>query len=274
LTETVRAAGGLVARRHASGATEVLIVHRPRYDDWTFPKGKNEPGESDEDCALREVEEEAGIRCSLGPEVGVTRYTDGRGRDKTARYFLMRPLAGAFRPEAEVDAIEWLAPDEAAERLSYRRDVPLLEGLAPPPPPQYLTRHASAGERSEWAGDDRLRPLDELGRRQAAGLVEQLGQAQIERILSSPYVRCTETVEPLAEARQLEVEERDELAEGAGVEGVRELLRSLAGTAAVHSVHGDVLEAFFGNEGEKGATRVVDADDRDIRVVAELPAPA
>ena len=117
----VRAAGGLVLR---SG--ELLLVHRPKYDDWTFPKGKAEGDESDEACALREVEEETGLRCALGEEVGATTYIDSKGRPKRVRWWLMEPHDGAFMPNGEIDEIRWASPADAAELLSYQRDVSLL----------------------------------------------------------------------------------------------------------------------------------------------------
>jgi 8-oxo-dGTP pyrophosphatase MutT (NUDIX family) len=118
----VRAAGGLVQRDGA-----VLLVHRPRYDDWTFPKGKAEDGESDEECALREVWEETGLHCTLGDEVASTDYVDSRGRPKRVRWWLMSPVDGDFEPTDEVDEIRWLEPVEAARLLSYDRDLVLLQ---------------------------------------------------------------------------------------------------------------------------------------------------
>ena len=121
---TVRAAGGLI-RRDAT----VLLVHRPRYDDWTFPKGKALPGESDEDCALREVEEETGLRCELGEELPATAYVDGMGRPKRVRWWRMRPVGGAFMAHEEVDEIAWMAPAEAAQQLTYVPDRALVDAL-------------------------------------------------------------------------------------------------------------------------------------------------
>jgi 8-oxo-dGTP diphosphatase len=128
-TASVRAAGGVVVRgaEDPDRPVEVLVVHRPRYDDWTFPKGKGEPGETDEDTARREVEEETGLRCRLGPELPATRYTDGRGRDKVVRYWRMQVDAGSFRPNHEVDAVEWLPPDVARARLTYEHDRDVLD---------------------------------------------------------------------------------------------------------------------------------------------------
>lgn len=126
----VRAAGGIVVRRGRGGRAEVLLVHRPRYGDWTFPKGKNDPGESDEDCALREVLEETGLRCSLGEELPSTVYVDARGRSKVVRYWTMAVEDDqGWQPGDEVDRLAWLPVEEARRRLSYDRDRPVLEGL-------------------------------------------------------------------------------------------------------------------------------------------------
>jgi 8-oxo-dGTP diphosphatase len=125
----VRAAGGLVVRRGVQG-DEVLLVHRPRYDDWTYPKGKVDPGESDEDAAQREVEEETGFRCSLVRELASTSYVDSRGRPKVVRYWLMRLVDGDFVENNEVDRIEWLTPSAARSRLTYERDRELAEHLS------------------------------------------------------------------------------------------------------------------------------------------------
>ena len=129
LNGTVRAAGGVVHREGPTGP-EVLLVHRPKYDDWSFPKGKAEPGESDEDCALREVEEETGLRCELERELPSTRYRDARDRPKVVRYWAMHAVSGEFRPHEEVDEIRWLAPDEAAAQLSWERDLEVLRAFA------------------------------------------------------------------------------------------------------------------------------------------------
>jgi 8-oxo-dGTP diphosphatase len=118
----VRAAGGIVLRDG-----ELLLVHRPRYDDWTFPKGKALDGETDEECAVREVLEETGIACVVTAEAGTTEYVDAKGRPKRVQWFLMDPLRGEFVPNDEVDDVRWAEPAAAAALLSYCRDLELLE---------------------------------------------------------------------------------------------------------------------------------------------------
>jgi 8-oxo-dGTP diphosphatase len=109
---------------------EVLLVHRPKYDDWSLPKGKRQKGEDDLACALREVEEETGLRCEPGLELAGSSYHDSKGRPKEVRYWAMTPLGGAFAPHEEIDAVEWLPLDEAAGRLSYERDREVVASLA------------------------------------------------------------------------------------------------------------------------------------------------
>jgi 8-oxo-dGTP diphosphatase len=119
----VKAAGGVI--RRDDGA--IAIVHRPRYDDWSLPKGKLDPGESWEACALREVWEETGLRCELGSELPPTFYHDRKGRAKAVRYWLMEPLSGTFEPSDEVDELRWVPPAEAAELLTYEHDAELAQ---------------------------------------------------------------------------------------------------------------------------------------------------
>jgi 8-oxo-dGTP diphosphatase len=121
----VKAAGGVVWRRGPSGI-EVAVVHRPHRDDWSLPKGKLDPGESWEQAALREVEEEIGLRCRLGRELPPVGYQDNAGREKVVRYWLMEPVSGEFEPNDEVDELRWLIPRAAVGLLSYPRDRELV----------------------------------------------------------------------------------------------------------------------------------------------------
>jgi polyphosphate kinase len=125
-TDVVIAAGGIVGRKTSDGEKELLLVHRPAYDDWSFPKGKLTEDESESEAALREVLEETGYRCKLGPEVGVIEYTDRTGNRKVVRYWTMKAIDGEFTPNEEVDEVRWLSAPEALEVLSYDRDRALL----------------------------------------------------------------------------------------------------------------------------------------------------
>ena len=127
----VRAAGGLVIRRGPDRSPRVALVHRPRYDDWSFPKGKQQRGETLLAAGLREVREETGFFCLAEESLGVTEYIDRHGRPKLVRYWFMKRVAGNFEPNREVDAIAWVRPAEAVLRLSHDQDRELLEGATP-----------------------------------------------------------------------------------------------------------------------------------------------
>jgi 8-oxo-dGTP diphosphatase len=127
---SVLAAGGVITRIGPSGEPELLLVHRPKYDDWTLPKGKAKPGESAEACAVREVEEETGLVCELGQEVAVSEYEDAAGRQKRVHYFAMTPRQGAeAAADNEIDEVRWLTRDAALDTLSYERDKEIVERL-------------------------------------------------------------------------------------------------------------------------------------------------
>jgi len=120
----------VVWRRGDDGDVEVLLVHRPKYDDWSFPKGKLAPGEDELAAALREVEEETGLRCDVGAELPSTRYRDSKGRPKVVRYWTMRPRDGQFVPSDEVDEVRWLPIDDAGRALTYMHDHEVLRAAA------------------------------------------------------------------------------------------------------------------------------------------------
>ena len=274
LAPEVRAAGGAVLRTGPDRQTEVLLVHRPGHRDWTLPKGKVEPGEADEVCALREVVEETGFDCLLGPELGASRYRDRRGRDKGVRYWAMTVRDGAFNPNDEVDEVRWVSLPAAGRQLSYPGDRAILEAIEPTLGSLVLlVRHAKAGDRARWTGDDRLRPLDGRGRRQADAMVAPLAGYALTRLVSSPYVRCVQTLEPLAARLGIPVEPDPAIGEGASVKEVRALLGRLAPGPVVLCTHGDVMEALVG-EGEpkkKGSTWLLARRDGGVQPVRYWP---
>jgi 8-oxo-(d)GTP phosphatase len=274
LAPDVRAAGGAVLRTGPGGQVEVLLVHRPGHRDWTLPKGKVERGEADEECALREVAEETGFECLLGPELGASRYRDRRGRDKGVRYWVMTVRDGAFQPNAEVDEARWVPLPVAGRQLSYPGDRAILDAVEPTLRPLVLlVRHARAGDRAEWTDDDRVRPLDKKGRRQAEALVAPLAGYALTRLVSSPYVRCVETLEPLATRLKLPIEREDAIAEGASAEEGLALLGRLGPGPVVLCTHGDVMESLVGEDApkKKGSTWLLARHERGVQRLRYWP---
>ena len=206
MTREVHAAGGVLwRRREADGRIEVAIVHRPKYDDWSLPKGKLEPGEPVLSGALREIREETGFSAVPGRTLGVSRYRvldSGRDVAKTVQWWAMRAGDGEFVPSAEVDVLRWLPLRNALTTVSAGYDAAPLRAFAAGPPDTVtllLVRHGSAGDREQWSGDDDERPLDEEGTAQAQAMAEVLPHYEPRRVLTAPLVRCRETVRPLAE---------------------------------------------------------------------------
>lgn len=195
------AAGAVLWRRQSPGGrVELAVVHRPRYDDWSWPKGKPHKGELLPCTAVREVAEETGHTAILGPRLGSTRYLIAAGQ-KVAHYWAARSAGGRFTVSEEVDELRWLSPSETAELLTYPHDRTLLAGIelaTAVTGTSMLVRHAVAGRREEWDGDDALRPLTAVGRRQAAALRELLPLFGSRRVHSAPVARCRQTVEGLA----------------------------------------------------------------------------
>ena len=198
MSETILAAGALVWRP-AAGGVEVLLVHRPRYDDWSLPKGKRDPGEHLLLTAVREVCEETSVRPVLGPRLPTTEYL-AAGRPKRVDYWSALGPDGRAAASHEIDAVSWVPLAQAAGRLSYPHDATVLAALRPQPTvPLILLRHASAGQRTAHPDDDTRRPLDAEGATDArllAGLLACF--APRARVLSSPALRCLETVRPFA----------------------------------------------------------------------------
>jgi 8-oxo-(d)GTP phosphatase len=201
-TGEIRAAGMVLWRPPGSGR-EVALVHRPRYDDWSFPKGKLQPGEHRLLAAVREVAEETGRRAVLGRPLPTARY-DRDGRPKRVYYWAGRPVPGGeepFRPNDEVDAVDWLPVPAARGRLSYPHDAVILEDFAAGPAdtvPLMLLRHASAGAKESWPGEDLDRPLDAAGAAASDELALLLACYGSGRVITSAAERCVATVRPYA----------------------------------------------------------------------------
>ncbi|MDY6870959.1 MAG: NUDIX hydrolase [Actinomycetota bacterium] len=201
-TKSVPAAGAVLWRPGEDGsAPEVAVIHRPRYDDWSLPKGKVDPGETEPVTAVREVHEETGYSCVLGRRLASVSYPIEQGVKKV-RYWAARAVDGTFCPNEEVDELIWLPVREAMARLSYPHDRNVLRRFTKLPPDTrtvLIVRHATAGSKSRYRGDDRMRPLDKHGRAQAESLVGQLLAFGADRLHAADRTRCEQTLAPLAE---------------------------------------------------------------------------
>lgn len=204
--KTILAAGGVVWRLREA-AVEVLLIHRPRYDDWTLPKGKLLAGEHELVGAVREIDEEVGATVDVKHRIRTVKYPVGDAR-KRVTYWSMHYRAGEFAPNDEVDEIAWLRIKAAHKKLTYDIDRSVLDAFTAAPIPDsvlILLRHAKAGKRSDWRGDDNLRPLDPAGEQQAKALAELLPLFGPTRVYCADRTRCVQTVEPLAAALDLRV---------------------------------------------------------------------
>jgi 8-oxo-(d)GTP phosphatase len=227
----VRAAGAVVTRKGG----EVLLVHRPKYDDWSFPKGKLDRGEHVVTAAVREVAEETGLDVRLGPALAQQRYRMSNGRWKSVDYWTARVVGSddvsGYRPNAEIDAVEWVPWKEAEQRLTYSYDRDTLAEARPlrrRTRALVVLRHAKARSRSGWRKDDRLRPLVRPGEAQAQRLVPLLAAFDVTVAHTSSSTRCVQTVVPYADVTGWPVKLYDELSEeGASLEGVVDLVDSI-----------------------------------------------
>jgi 8-oxo-dGTP pyrophosphatase MutT (NUDIX family)/phosphohistidine phosphatase SixA len=201
-------AAGAVLWRHDGVGIEVAVIHRPKYDDWSFPKGKVKGGEHILLAASREVEEETGVAPRLGRRLPARSYVKD-GKSKRVDYWAATGDPGAFVPGDEVDRLEWLPVNYAEQRLTYTRDIDLLHEFAAGPRytiPIIILRHGSAGEKREWRGDDVLRPLDAQGRTEAAALAPLLEVFGPLRVISSGTARCIDTVLPFVQRTRARLE--------------------------------------------------------------------
>jgi 8-oxo-(d)GTP phosphatase len=212
MTDLILAAGAVPWRRVTDGTSgssgtsgvEILLVHRPKYDDWSLPKGKREPGEHILLTAVREVFEETGVRSVLGPRLPSVEYVNGVFPKRTDYWSMFSPGAAdsGFTAGQEVDEVSWLSLAQARQRLTYPRDAAVIAGFRPRVTvPLILLRHASAGQKKNWPEGDESRPLDAKGEADALALAGLLSCfAPSARVLSSPALRCTESLRPYAEA--------------------------------------------------------------------------
>ncbi len=290
----VRAAGGVVWRQ-VDGRVEVALVHRPKYGDWSLPKGKLEAGEIEVVGGVREVAEETGFVAVPGRSLGVSRYRVlDRGRDveKTVQWWAMQCLEGEFVPTSEVDQLRWVAPTSALARVSAGYDCAPLQAFSAHPPNTdvvLLLRHGSAGDSDRWQGHDDERPLDRTGLAQARAAADVLSVYGVERVLAAPLLRCQQTVQPLADRLGVDLEpvkaaREDENAAGAAP--LTELLRDLAASGrrtVVCSQGGAIPEAVRALSGvsdvraRKGSLWVLSLDSDvlvDAHYTARLLEPA
>jgi 8-oxo-dGTP pyrophosphatase MutT (NUDIX family)/phosphohistidine phosphatase SixA len=251
----VVAAGAVVSRRGPEGR-EVLLVHRPKYDDWSFPKGKQEPGEHVTATAVREVLEETGVEVRLGRPLRPQLYAVSGGRAKKVHYWTGHVVGdddlSAYRPNDEVDQLGWFAVDEARSRLTYLDDLDLLDqhrAARKRTVPLLVVRHAKATKRAHWDGPDPRRPLTDEGCHQARELDPVLHAYGVSRLLSSSSTRCTQTFEPYAEAQVVTLQTSDELSEeGYDATTAARLLEALMAAPEPTAVcsHRPVLPELFG----------------------------
>jgi 8-oxo-(d)GTP phosphatase len=217
--EPVIAAGAVVWRPNPAhdGDIEICLVHRPRYDDWSLPKGKLDPGEHLLACAVREVQEETGQRIVLGRPLPTQQY-EANGLPKRVHYWAARADddAPAWTGTKEIDEIVFLPSDDAVRRLTHPRDADVVAALLDAEirtVPFVVLRHTKARKRSSWDGDDRMRPLNDRGIRDARSLVAAFTAVGLTRVVSSDAVRCVDSVRPYADVAGVSMELHSVLSE-------------------------------------------------------------
>jgi 8-oxo-dGTP pyrophosphatase MutT (NUDIX family)/phosphohistidine phosphatase SixA len=215
----ILAGGAVVSREDPRRGTEVVIIHRKRYDDWTLPKGKVEAGEPVPVCAVREVLEETGVTIRLGVPLDSITYEAGNAGLKKVDYWGGIVLNSVRRaPDAEVDVVSWLPVRAALSRLTYSHDHFLVQQYLDQPPttPLIILRHAKAMDRKDWSRKDSARPINSRGRRQSKLLIPLLEAYGVAKIVSSTSTRCVATVLPYAHQHELALETYSLLTEEEG----------------------------------------------------------
>lgn len=231
---TILAAGAILWREE-NGKLKIAVIHRSRRDDWSFPKGKVDPGETLPQTAVREIAEETGIKIKLGIKLPTAYYKVPSGEKKEVHYWAGRVSDKAlknsnFKPSEEVAKVDWLTPDEARKVLTYEFDSEVLDALLGlykknllRTVPYIVLRHAKATPRSDWYGgrivDDGKRPLISDGKKQAKALVPLLAAFGPKRVITSPWMRCVDTVAPFANSRKFPLIERSQLSENGNKKG-------------------------------------------------------
>ena len=283
--QSVVRAAGVVPARHKDGVLQVALVHRAKYDDWSWPKGKLDHGEDFASAAVRETLEETGLRVRLGRPLPDVHYQlRGSGQHKLVRYWVGEVIGGDGQLEHEVDRVEWLSPTLAARRLSYEHDRALLSDVVAlhrdggvSTWPLLLVRHAHAVPRGDWPGDEDLRPLSPAGRRRAQGRIRHLLDAYAPtRVLSSPSVRCVDTLTPWGEASGGSWVTKNGLSEG-GYEADptradKHLSRLLAaGEPAAMCTHGPVIPGLIHRLNQIVCSQADQGDRRILMRLRDVP---
>jgi len=254
---TVFAAGAL-CWREVDGQLLIAIIHRKRYGDWSWPKGKVDPGESLPQAAVREIREETGLKVKLGVHLGTQNYMLQNGAAKEVHYWAAKVSDKAlgestFKPDEEVERIEWKTPEEIDDLLSYEQDKEFLVKLVDlhskallQTKPFILLRHAKATPRGQWPKDEAHRPLLPLGEEQAKAIVPILAAYGIKKVVSSPWARCANTVMPYVRKKGLKLIERGQLTEFGNANGPQRTAKTVekllaTGSAAVLCSHRPAL---------------------------------
>ncbi|MGD9618640.1 MAG: NUDIX domain-containing protein [Mycolicibacterium sp.] len=214
----IHAAGAVLWRPgDVDGTPAIALIHRPRYDDWSLPKGKVDPGETEPVTAVREIEEETGFRAHLGRRLLTVSYPVDQAV-KTVRYWAARCVSGNFKVNDEVDDLRWLPTADALSVLTHPLDRKVLRRFSESPADTQtvmIVRHATAGSKARYKGDDRNRPLDKHGRAQAESLVGQLLSFGACELYAADRTRCRQTLDPLAEELATVIRDEPELTEEA-----------------------------------------------------------
>ncbi|HEV7148211.1 MAG TPA: NUDIX hydrolase [Pedococcus sp.] len=268
-------AAGTIPWRRRRGQLEVALVHRPKYDDWSWAKGKLDPDESWPVAAVRETDEETALEVTLGRPLPGAEYTvlDGAGQPATkeVRYWAAEASKPAGRLANEVDEVRWLDVVAASDRLDYARDRDQLRAIVRADKagtlttwPLVIVRHATAVGRGSWSGDDSIRPLTATGRRHAQDLAPVLAAYGISRLVSSPSLRCTETLRPYAARIGAALRTKNGLSEEGYADDPARARRHLArlverGTPAAVCSHGPVIPELL-----DGLLSLVDPDEDDF----------